>query len=184
MAESDQFRMGMREARKALTGGGLLALLNAERVEQVRHAFESGDAEAICGALHEMAGPFNLRMLSSDVDSQLSAKAELISTRLAITIASDISTEGKSALEVLTGLVDAMCHWIDTGRPYEGPGSDEAQSGKAARFMAEDSGISLDSAHAVAMRLHLLSRFGPSLGAAETVLRIPVDIPAAAPHSR
>ncbi len=181
VADSEQFRMGMRETRKALTGGGLLASVNHERIEQVKLAFESGAPDAICGALHEMAGPFNLRMLSTDVDSKLSARAELISTRLAITIAADVVRTGKPALDSLEVLVDAMCHWIDTGLPGSGVAFEDSQSGKAARFMAEDSGKDVGSAEATAMRLHLLARFGPALGAAETVLRMPADIPAAAP---
>ncbi len=183
MADSDQFRMGMRETRKALTGGGLLASVNRERIEQVKLAFEGGDPEAICGALHEMAGPFNLRMLSADVDSQLSARAELISTRLAITIAADSIQPGMSALASLEVLAEAMCQWIDTGLPKTGVASEDSQSGKSARFMAEDAGMEVGGPEAAAMRLHLLARFGPALGAAETVLRIPVDIPGVAPRA-
>lgn len=183
-AESSSFRMGMRETRKALTGGGLLGSVNRERIEQVKLAFEGGDPEAICGALHEMAGPFNPRMLSTDVDSKLSARAELISTRLAITIAADVIKPGMSALASLDALAEAMCQWIDTGLPGADVAPEDSQSGKAARFMAEDAGMQVGCAEAAAMRLHLLARFGPALGATETVLRIPADIPGVAPRAR
>lgn len=175
---SESFRMGIREARKAMSGGGLLALINLDRLQQVSSVMASGDQDAIAGVLHEMGGPFNARMLSSDIDTEIVANAERMSSRLAITLIADVlSCEGdREALVFMKALSDAICEWIDTGVPFNGAQPDQAQSIMAARLMAESFGFEVQSAESARVRLHALLRFSPAIGVIETVLRMPADL--------
>lgn len=160
-----------------------MALVNLERMKQVEAALVSGDPTTICAALHEMAGPFNLRMLSTDVDTQLVANADVMSTRLAITIVTDVVMPGATALETLRRIADAMCEWIDTGVPLPGVDAATTQSGLAAQFIADSSNYPVDGPGAAAVRLHCLSRFGPALGAIESVLLIPTEVAVPVPQA-
>ena len=176
---SESFRMGIREARKAMSGGGLLALINLDRLQQVGVAMSSGDQNAIAGVLHEMGGPFNARMLSSDIDTDIVANAERMSSRLAITLIADVlgRQADREALVFVKALSDAMCEWIDTGEPFEGAEPDRAQSAMAARLISETFGFEVQSAESARVRLHALLRFSPAIGVIETVLRMPADLP-------
>lgn len=182
-AASESFRMGMREGSKAMSGGGLLSQVNLERCGQIEAVFGSGEAADIAAVLHEMAGPFNMRMRSGDIETPFVASAERMSSALAMTIIVDVVKAGCAPLDVLRVLADAMCAWIDTASPSAG--SDDAQgsqSALAARLMAESCGFPLKSREASYARLHALSRFAPALGVVETVLRVPAGHPVKQTH--
>lgn len=183
VATSESFRMGMREGRKAMSGGGLLSLVNLERCKQIEAVLSEGEAAGIAAVLHEMSGPFNVRLQSADIDTAIVAHADRMSSALAMTIIVDVVKAGEAPLDVLRALSEAMCTWIDTASPFSG--SAEARGGQsvlAARLMAESCGHSPESPEAGHVRLHALSRFAPALGVVETVLRIPAGHPVKQAH--
>ena len=176
---SAQFRMGAREARKAMAGGGLLAAVTVARRDQFVATMEKRNVEEVATALHSMAGPFNVRMLSTDIDSSLMGSAELMSTRLAMTIIDDVfgANAALAPMEFVGKLIDAMCDWIDMGRPKPETGVAISQSNLAARLMAKSLKQDIDGPDATAARLHAVARFAPALGVIGAVLGIPADHP-------
>lgn len=175
---SEQFRMGIREARKAMAGGGLLGAVNLERREQILATLETRNCHEFALALHSMAGPFNLRMLSKDIDSSFMNSAEKMSMRLLAVIVSDVFglDVAGDPLVLLNELIEAMCNWIDFTKPAQDACAG-SQSAQAAHLMAESLGQDINGPDALAVRLHSILRFAPALGVIETVLGIPSDHP-------
>lgn len=173
----------MREGRKAMSGGGLLSLINIERIKQIEAVICAGDAKKIAAALHEMSGPFNVRLQSADIDAAIVVHADRMSSALAMTIIADVAKPGDAPQELLQALADAMCTWIDTGRPLPADeNGGEFQSALASRLMAESTGFALSSPQAAKIRLLALSRFAPAIGVTEAVLRVPVGHPIKQAH--
>lgn len=173
---SEMFRVGVRESRAAMSRGGLMAMLNAERAEHVGGLLGRLDAHEISGLLHDMSGPFNFRLHSGDIDSKLVHSAERVSSLAAMTIVADVHRErgaGAPAATVVAWLIDGFCAWIDTGVATDSIAAHDSESGKAAALMASTANLALDSELAANVRMLAVSRFAAALGSIDVVIRVP-----------
>lgn len=180
---SEIFRMGVREAVAALSKGGLIAHLNAERVAHARVVLKDMEPEAVAAMLHDMAGPFNFRMSAKDVDSRLVHSAEKVSTTAAVLVVMDVlaaGTHGASETEAIEVLSEAFCSWIDYGKAIPSQADHQSESICAAQLMAATSGQAIDSAEAARVRCLAVSRFAAALGSMQVALRVPEAVMAAA----
>lgn len=168
--------MGVRESRAAMTRGGLMAMLNAERAAHVDGLLARLDPQEVAGLLHDMSGPFNFRLLSTDVDTKIVHSAERVSSLAAMTIVADVRRDwggGQPAVSVVNWLIDGFCLWIDTGVANENCSAQESESGRAAILMAESSGLLVQSGAAASVRMLAVSRFAAALGSIDVVIRVP-----------
>lgn len=175
---SDSFRMGVREAAAAMCRGGLLSLLNVERAGQAAHLLEAFEPQAIAALLHDMSGPFNFRLLSTDIDTRLVHSADRVSSLVAMAIAEDVRVEQGAGHEpelVSKRLIEAFCAWIDVGNAVSCIPISRSEAGRIAALMAFD--VRVDSSEAANVRMLAVARFAAALGAIGVVLRVPRDLP-------
>lgn len=172
--------MGVREAAAAMSRGGLLSLLNMDRAAQAADVLKDFEPNAIAAFLHDMSGPFNFRLLSTDVDSRIVHSADKVSSFIAMAIAADVLAEqgaGKNPQQAAEHLIEAFCAWIDTGNAVLGAPANQTEAGKVAALMAESAAI--DSLQASNTRMLAVARFAAALGTIGVVLRVPQDLPTA-----
>ena len=174
---SDTFRMGMRETRAAMTRGALLAQVRLPRVQDARALVLSRNPEKLAGMLHDIAGPLNLMGRHEDVGSEISHRAGRASACAALAILWDLhgaAVAQSPASDYAREMADSFCRWIDRGVAVDGLHGDSSESKMISAFLTQQS--EANDAACARLRLNVVLRFAPALGALCTVLDVPEGV--------